>query len=135
MDRSRIRGSAVLVATALAAAGCSSPSDPVLSIETYPLGASVSLLLDGHTAGQTPLEKVRVAAPAGKTEVLVIEMANYQTVAYPVGKESPDHLFFSLQKAPDVVQLQNAVNELQSDVRTLLETVQQLRDAEKKGGN
>ncbi len=123
------------VAAALAAAGCSSATDRFLSIESYPPGASVRLLVEGRAAGQTPLEKVHVGAPSGKTEVLLIEKENYQTVAYPVGPESPDHLFFSLQKAPDLLPLQNAVTELQNNVRSIRETVEAMRDAEKKGGN
>jgi hypothetical protein len=124
-----------LFAAALAAAGCSSATDRFLAIETYPPGASVRLLVEGRVAGQTPLEKVHVGAPSGKTEVLLIEKENYQTVAYPVGPESPEHLFFSLQKAPDLLPLQNAVTELQNNVRSIRETVEAMRDAEKKGGN
>ncbi len=133
MDRSRLRRAGFVAA--LAAAGCSSPSDRVLSIDSYPPGASVRLLVDGTTAGQTPLEKLRVAAPAGKTEILLIEKENYQTVAYPVGVGSPDHLFFCLQKAPELLPLQNAITELQNNVRSIRETVEAMRDAEKKGGN
>jgi len=134
MVRSPFRRAGFVVA-ALAAAGCSSATDCFLSIESYPPGASVRLLVEGRAAGQTPLEKVHVGAPSGKTEVLLIEKENYQTVAYPVGPESPDHLFFSLQKAPDLLPLQNAVTELQNNVRSIRETVEAMRDAEKKGGN
>lgn len=124
-----------LVAATLAAAGCSSGTDRFLSIESFPPGASVRLLVEGRAAGQTPLEKVHVGAPSGRTEILLIEKENYQTVAYPVGPESPEHLFFSLQKAPDLLPLQNAVTELQNNVRSIRETVEAMRDAEKKGGN
>ena len=134
MVRSSIRR-ARFVAALFAAAGCSSTTDRVLSIESYPPGASVRLLVEGRAAGQTPLERVHVGASAGKSEVLLIEKENYQTVAYPVLPECPDHLFFSLQKAADLQPLQNAVNELQGNVRSIRETVEAVRDAQKRGGN
>jgi hypothetical protein len=135
MDRSRTRWRAVLAAAALGAVGCSSASDRVLSIDSYPPGASVRFYADGRSAGQTPLEKLHVNVPSGQSLVLLVEKENYQTVAYPVEAASPDHLFFCLQKAPDPLPLINALSELQKNVTSIRETVEAMRDAEKKGGN
>lgn len=136
MEPSRPALRAAALAVAFAALGCSSASDRFLSVETWPPGASVRLGIDGRAAGQTPLDKLHVQIPKERTLVLIVEKDTYQTIAYPVTPASPDHLFFSLQKAPDNEALMQAVKELQSSVSAISAAVSQIQsNLEKKGGN
>jgi hypothetical protein len=123
-------------AVALAAVGCASSHDRFLSVETYPAGASVRLGVDGRAAGQTPLDKLHVEIPSDQTVLLIIEKDQYQTVAYPVEPDSPERLFFCLERAPDSEALLKAVKELQSSVSNISATITTIRaELDKRGGN
>ena len=136
MQLSRRARCAAVAALALAAFGCASANDRFLSVETYPPGASVRLGVDGRAAGQTPLEKLHVEVPAGRTVLLIVEKDQYQTVAYPIAENTADHLFFCLERAPDSDALLQAVKELQGSVSSISATVTSIRaDLDKRGGN
>lgn len=127
---------AAVAAAALAVIGCSSTADRFLAIDTYPPGASVRLGVDGRAVGQTPLEKVHVQVPKGRSTVLIIEKDGYQTIATPVTEDSTEGLFFCLQRAPDNEAVLQALKELQSSVSVVSAAIATIRaELEKRGGN
>jgi hypothetical protein len=131
----RARGAAA-VAAALAAFGCSSAADRFLEVDSYPPGASVRLGVDGRAVGQTPLDKLHVQVPKGKSAILIVEKDAYQTIAYPVTEDSPKQLFFCLQRAPDNEAVMQALKELQSSVSVISAAISTIRaELEKRGGN
>lgn len=136
MEPSRPALRAAALALAFAALGCASATDRFLSVETWPPGASVRLGVDGRAAGQTPLDKLHVQVPKERSLILIVEKDSYQTIAYPVTAASPEHLFFSLQRAPDNEALLQAVKELQSSVSAISAAVSQIQsNLDKRGGN